>query len=279
VININHQKPSIGVPSSGAASEIGRICVLAVLLAVTLPLWVAEVQAQDTAVDVELIIATDVSNSMDLGERLLQRQGYISAFTNEDLVAAITAGPYHRIAVAIVEWAGLRHQIVVVPWMLVDGAKSAAALVAALDAAEHSVGEGTSISSALRFSAELFAANGYSGDRRVIDISGDGVNNIGRPVEDVRAAIVKQGITINGLPIVLKGRGDPDLEAYYRDCVVGGPGSFALTVNALGDFESAIHRKLLREIGIVQVRFPQGADGQVSPQADCLIGEHRSQVH
>jgi hypothetical protein len=279
VININHQTPGIGVSSSEAASEIGRICVLAVLLAVTLPVWVAEVQAQDTALDIELIIATDVSNSMDLGERLLQRQGYISAFTNEDMVAAITAGRYHRIAVTIVEWAGLRHQIVVVPWMLVEGAKSAAVLAGALGAAGHSVGKGTSISAALKFSAELFAANGYSGDRRVIDISGDGVNNIGRPVEDARDTIVKQGITINGLPIVLKDGGDPDLEAYYRDCVIGGTGSFALTVNELGDFESAIHQKLLREIGIVQVRFPQGAGGQVSPQADCLIGEHRSQVH
>jgi hypothetical protein len=246
-----------------------------VLFAVTLPLWAAEVQAQNTAVDVELIIATDVSNSMDLGERLLQRQGYISAFTSEDLVAAITAGPHHRIAVAIVEWAGLK-KIVVVPWMLVDGVKSAAALAGALDAAAHSVGRNTSISAALKFSAGLFAANGYSGDRRVIDISGDGVNNIGRPVKDARDAIVKQGITINGLPIVLKGHADPELEAYYRDCVIGGPGSFALTVNASGDFESAIHQKLLREISIVRVRSPQEADGQVSPQANCLIGEQSS---
>jgi hypothetical protein len=277
-IGINYQPSGIDdqCREPRRRSSLRRTCLLAVLFAVMLPHWVAEVQAHGTAVDVELIIATDVSNSMDLGELLLQRQGYISAFTNEDMVAAITAGRYHRIAVTIVEWAGLRHQIVVVPWMLVDGVKSAASLAEALDAARHSVGKGTSISAALKFSADLFAANGYSGDRRVIDISGDGVNNIGRPVEDARDTIVKQGITINGLPIVLEDRGDPDLEAYYRDCVIGGPGSFVLTVNALGDFESAIHQKLLREISIVQVRSPQGADSRVSPQANCLIGEQSS---
>jgi hypothetical protein len=252
--------------------------VLASLFAIALALWAAEVPADDTAVDVELIIANDVSGSMDSGEQVLVRQGYISAFTDEDLIAAITAGRYHRIAIAIIEWAGLRDQTVIVPWMLVDGAKSAAALGSALEASVHRVGKATSISAALIFSAGLFAGDGYISDRRVIDISGDGVNNVGRPVEEARDLVVKQGITINGLPIVLD-RSDPAIEAYYRNCVIGGPRAFAMAINKVGDFDSAIRQKLLREILFVRGKPSQQADGQVLPQTDCLIGEHQVIPH
>lgn len=214
--------------------------------------------AADTPVDLELVIAIDGSPSMDAHEQVVQRRGYVSAFRDPDLIAAITAGWHRRVAVTFVEWSGATDQRIVVPWTLIDGTESAEAFALGLDAPVHSDAHGTSISAALIFAAGLFSGNGYAADRRVIDISGDGANNEGPPIEDARDQVVGQGIVINGLPIVLTDQSrslpsDPGLEAYYRDCVIGGPGAFSMTVNKVGDFASAIRQKLLREIAQLRV--------------------------
>jgi len=232
----------------------------AFLLSVAVSLWLlsALARAGDVPVDLELIIAIDGSASMDAGEQALQRQGYISAFMSRELVLAVTSGPLHRIAVAFVEWSDVAHQRIVVPWTLIDGEASAAEFSRGLDAPVHNDAVRTSISSALLFSAALFDGNGYSGGRRVIDISGDGVNNAGPSLEAARAWVVTRGITINGLPLVLKDSmrriaHDPTIESYYRDCVIGGPDAFFLTVQTRSDFGVAIRQKLVREIAFLRI--------------------------
>jgi hypothetical protein len=158
--------------------------LLRLAFAASLALWIAPVEANEVPVDLELIIAIDASSSMDGDEQSVQRQGYISAFTSQELVAAIAAGRYRRAAVAVVEWSGPSSERVIVPWTLIHNAESAATFALALDAPWHITTHGTSISSALMFSAGLFAANAYAGDRQVIDISGDGRNNAGDPVDE-----------------------------------------------------------------------------------------------
>jgi hypothetical protein len=198
-----------------------------VATAAFLALCIAPVQANDLPVDLELIIAIDSSLSMDTRERNVQRQGYMSAFTDRELVAAIAAGRYRRVAVAVVEWSGPSSQVVIVPWTLIDGAESAASVALRLEAPAHGDAIGTSISAALMFAAGLFAGNSYAGDRQVIDVSGDGSNNGGPPLDNTRDWVVSRGVTINGLPIVINGSDNsPELAAYYRNCVIGGPGAF-----------------------------------------------------
>jgi hypothetical protein len=239
-------------------------------IAASLALWIAPVHANDLPVDLELILAIDASPSMDSRERSVQRQGYISAFTDRELVAAIAAGRYRRVAVAVVEWAGPASQRVIVPWTLIDSTESAAGVAFRLEASGQSVSDSTSISAALIFSAGLFAANAYAGDRRVIDISGDGVNSAGRPVDQTRDWVVGQGIAINGLPIVLKEHEtDPGLAAYYRNCVIGGPGAFMMTVSEVSDFQTAIRRKLLREILARSGPQQEAAAEQTLHHPDC----------
>jgi hypothetical protein len=139
---------------------------------------------------------------------------------------------------------------VIVPWTLIDGAESAASVVLKLDAPAHGDTNSTSISAALMFAAGLFVGNTYAGERQVIDVSGDGVNNVGPPVEETRDWVVSQGIAINGLPIVIKeGDSDPDLAAYYRNCVIGGPGAFIITVSEISDFHGNPPKVAARDSG------------------------------
>jgi hypothetical protein len=242
--------------------------ISAVWVALSLP-----VCADDTPVDLELIIAVDSSPSMDADEQVVQRQGYASAFRDPDLVLAITAGWRRRVAVAFIEWSGPTDQRVVVPWTLIDGTESAATFALGLGAPVQGDAQGTSISAALIFAADLFTGNGYAGDRQVIDISGDGVNNQGPPIKLARDRVLEQGIVINGLPIVIMGPGrhrasDPNVEAYYHDCVIGGPGAFSMTVSKVGDFASAIRQKLQREIALLPAQLLQ-ADDRRAAGVDC----------
>jgi hypothetical protein len=235
-------------------------------IAAALMLWIASAQANDLPVDLDLIIAIDASPSVDSHEQSVQRQGYVSAFTDRELVAAVAAGRYRRVAVTVVEWSGPA----IVPWALIDSAESAAGVALRLEASEQSVSNSTSISAALIFSAGLFAANAYAGDRQVIDISGDGVNNAGPPVDETRDWVVGQGIAINGLPIVLKEHeSDPRLAAYHRNCVIGGPGAFIMTVTEVSDFQTAIRRKLLREILARSGPLQEAAAEQGRHHPDC----------
>ena len=250
-------------------------------LVFTLLLPTPPAAAQDQPVDLELVLAVDVSRSMDDDEQALQRDGYVSALTHPEVINAITSGVQGRIAITYVEWAGANSQAVILPWRLIDGA--AAAQAAAADLARGSgtvMRRGTSISGALLFATGLFDNSGFDGMRRAIDISGDGPNNAGWPVSGAREAALAKGITINGLPVILKRGGfgglpEPDmLDAYYSDCVIGGPGAFTVPVRATAQFADAIRRKLVLEIS--------GTTPAVTPAAfipvqyggtDCMIGE------
>jgi hypothetical protein len=230
-------------------------------------------------VDLELVLAVDVSRSMDYEEQKLQRDGYVAAFRHPEVIAAISSGPLGRIAVTYVEWAGPYYQNVVTPWTIVANGADAGAFADKLEAAPLMNETGTSISGGLNFSSHLFEESGASGARRAIDVSGDGPNNMGVPVAPIRDQLVEDGITINGLPIMLKRAyafgpyNIPDLDVYYEDCVIGGPGAFMITVDDMSRFEVAIRRKLVLEIAGLPPRLMPAAQALRPPRVDCMIGE------
>jgi hypothetical protein len=235
--------------------------------------------AAATPVDLELVLAVDVSRSMDGDEQALQRLGYANAFRHPDVIAAIGSGALGRIAVTYVEWAGPSFQLVRVPWTLVSGKADAEAFAAQVEAAPLTREMGTSISGGLLFAGLQFEGSPFAGDRRTIDVSGDGPNNMGLPVDMMRDRIVARGITVNGLPITLKpGFGYsafsiPNLDIYYEDCVIGGPGAFMITVDDMQRFEIAVRRKLVLEIAGLTPRVMKAAAPLRAPRVDCLIGE------
>jgi hypothetical protein len=231
------------------------------------------------SVDLELVIAVDVSLSMDLDEQRLQREGYVAALRDSEVHEAITTGPNGRIAITYIEWAGPPSQLVVIPWTLIDGPAAARAVADRLEKETISRFRMTSISAALDFSAGLFKSSGFKGIRRVVDVSGDGPNNAGMPVTVLRDRIVGQGITINGLPIMLKEPSNffdiPDLDRYYADCVIGGTGAFMIPIRARTEFRTATRRKLLLEIAGLrsEARLIRVQDAPAAAPSDCLIGE------
>ncbi|MGI9520876.1 MAG: DUF1194 domain-containing protein [Hyphomicrobiaceae bacterium] len=237
-------------------------------------------------VDLELVLAVDVSRSMDQDEQRLQREGYVTAFRDVQVQKAIRSGPNGRIAIAYVEWAGATIQSIVIPWRILGSKEDALALANELAAKPISRARRTSISSALRKSAELVKASPFQGLRRVIDVSGDGPNNSGGLVVSARDHVVASGIVINGLAIELAPGvggysycGLPDLDRYYKDCVVGGAGSFVLSIRDQDEFATAIRQKLLLEIaGLAPRRPPVLQRAQFQPpteEYDCLVGEKR----
>ena len=231
-----------------------------------------------TVVDLELVIAVDVSLSMDLDEQRLQRDGYIMAFRDPEMHKAITSGPNGRIAVTYMEWAGPPTQQVVMPWTVIDSAQAAGAFADRLEAAPISRARMTSISAALQFSGRLFDSSGAKGIRRVIDVSGDGPNNAGMPVVPVRDELIAKGIVINGLPIMLKlaqGFFDlAELDLYYADCVIGGTGSFMIPIKQRNEFQTATRRKLLLEIAGYEPPARVMKAG-ATPAVSCTIGEQQ----
>ncbi len=234
-------------------------------------------------VDVELVLAVDVSWSMDHGEQEIQREGYAAAFRSEAVQRAIMEGGYGRVAVTYIEWAGIFSQSIVVPWTLIDSKASAEAFAYRLASEEPERRRRTSIASALDFIVPLFDRNGFVGRRRVVDISGDGPNNQGRMVTAARDAAVARGITINGLPLMTSGGGFgwssiPDLDRYYTNCVIGGPSAFIIPVNDWSQFPEAVRRKLVLELAGTWPDVPEAGAATVirtqnSAAADCLIGE------
>ncbi len=226
------------------------------LVSLTVCAWagLAAAASHELPVDLELILAVDVSDSIDPREARLQRQGYVAALTDAEIVHAITSGPNRRIALLYVEWAQESHQRVLVDWTPISGDAEARAFARALADAPLERNQWTSISGVIDFSVRQFASNGYEGGRRVIDISGDGANNHGRDVIPARDEAVAAGITINGLAITtdrLSKAGWPrsaDVDAFYADNVIGGPGAFVMAVDSADAFAGAIRRKLLREI-------------------------------
>jgi hypothetical protein len=233
--------------------------------------------AQELAVDVELVLAVDVSPSMSQDEQRVQRNGYVSAFRDPDLAQAIELGPHGMIAVLYLEWSGSGYQRVVVPWTIIGRYEEAKRFADTLASQSIKEGLGTSISGGLLKAEQLIAHNSIAGGRQVVDVSGDGPNNDGLPVAPVRDKLVASGITINGLPISLP-HDSPEpfdtfskdyLDAYYEHCVVGGAGSFVIGIDDLSQFESAIRRKLIREIAGVPSR-PWPAAYANRPAFDCL---------
>jgi len=258
-----------------------RLSLTRTLLALFMTLcFVQPSAANDTQVDVELVLAVDVSLSMDSYEQQMQLQGYVEAFGDRQVLRAIETGPHKKIAVIFVEWGGVEFQNIKVPWTLVDGEKSAQKFAELLGQRRLTALPLTSISTAALFSAALFEKNGFAGTRQVIDISGDGPNNQGVFVTSARDAVVERGITINGLPVMLRVGVAPGffdlekLDVYYEDCVIGGPGAFIVPVHDEKNFASAIRRKLIREISgaparVLHAQFPWRAP----PRIDCQIGE------
>jgi Protein of unknown function (DUF1194) len=242
-------------------------------------------RARADTVDLLLVLAVDVSLSMDLDEQRLQRDGYVAALRDPMVLKAIASGTQGRIAVTYVEWAGPQLQATVLPWTLIDGPESAERFAATLEAKPISRARMTSISGALVYADRTIAESPFKGARRVIDVSGDGPNNAGFHVVPTRDEIVAKGIVINGLPLLLKTSQSwsafdiPNLDAYYADCVIGGPGSFSIPVRDKSEIGTAIRKKLVLEISDLGGSETVGGllhRTQLAPKsepADCLIGE------
>jgi uncharacterized protein DUF1194 len=230
------------------------------------------------SVDVELVIAVDVSYSMDLDELAVQREGYAQAIVSKEFLQAIKTGPNSKVAVTYFEWSASSDQKIIIPWRVIDGPETADAVANEIMQAPVRRGSRTSISGAINFAMPLFEENPYRGLRRVIDISGDGPNNNGAPVTGARAAALEKGITINGLPIMVK---EPsyatmdidDLDLYYEDCVIGGPGSFVVAIKDRDKFKEAIRTKLILEVAGRTPEHPIVPAAEKEPRVPCLIGE------
>jgi len=233
--------------------------------------------ANSVEVDVELVMAVDISYSMDMDELALQREGYVQAIASQEFLSALKQGTHGKVAVTLVEWAGVNDQRVVMPWRLINGAAAAQAVSDEMARAPVRRAFRTSIAGALIFAAGLFENNGYRGLRRVIDVSGDGTNNQGPLVTQVRDEVIAKGIVINGLPIMLK---EPqpnsidikDLDIYYEDCVIGGPGAFVVPIREREKFKEAIRTKLVLDIARYEAPgvVPVSAE---APRISCTIGE------
>ena len=226
-----------------------------------------------TPVDLELVLGVDISGSVDVVEARLQREGYVAALTNRAVIKAIRSGLLRRIAVTYFEWSDEFTRSVVVGWTLLHDTRSARRFAAAIAGAPAERGRYTSIGGAIDFAVPMFGANNFEGTRRGIDLSGDGPNNVGRLVTEARDAAVAVGITVNGLPIVNDrpnrfGRPMPDLDLYYRKCVIGGPGAFLVMADNFDSFAVAVRRKLILEIAglAIPARRPHRAlDGAHPP--------------
>jgi hypothetical protein len=218
----------------------------------------------DTPVDLQLVLAVDVSRSIDEVEAELQRRGYVEALTSDRIIDAILSGEHRRIALCYTEWAGTHYQTVVIDWSVIDSAAGARRFADKLAEAPRSSQSWTAVGAALVHAGQRFENSGFTSKRRVIDVSGDGRTNDGLPAEIVRDRLVAQGIVINGLPVMMNrtnfGR-PPDLtlDRYYEENVIGGPGSFLIVADNFDQFGRAVRTKLVREISSVESILPAPA--------------------
>jgi len=230
------------------------------------------------SVDVELVLAVDVSYSMDMDELAIQREGYAQAIVSKEFLQALKSGPNGKISVTYFEWAASSDQKIIIPWRVIDGPETADAVANEIMKTPIRRASRTSISGAIYFAMPLFDENPYRGIRRVIDISGDGPNNNGAPVTGARDIALGKGITINGLPIMVK---EPsystmdidNLDFYYEDCVIGGPGSFVVSIKDRDKFKEAIRTKLLLEVAGLTPERPVVPVADKEPRVSCMIGE------
>jgi hypothetical protein len=221
------------------------------LAAVTL--LAASAQAQTKPVDVQLILAVDVSRSIDDDEYKLQKDGYAQAIADAKVIDAIRSGPLGAIAVTYVEWSSEDEQDTVVPWQIISDAKSAAAFAGAVAAANRRYMSATSISGAIDYAMRKFAEGGFEPTRRTIDISGDGSNNRGRMADSARDDAVSAGVTINALAILNdpndpSSLNEPPIDQFMREHVIGGPGAFVAVAKGFASFRDALRDKLVMEI-------------------------------
>ena len=229
---------------------VGWLLGLLAMLAAT-----ADTRAE-TQVDLALVLAVDASGSVDQHRFELQKQGYAAAFRDRRVLNAIRSGLTQSIAVTMFQWTGPRLQVQVVPWTLIKDEASATAFAAAIEAAPRQLfGGGTSISGAIDYGRILLAQTEFAPTRRVIDVSGDGSNNSGRPVTFARDDAARAGVGVNGLPILSI---EPGLDRYYRDYVIGGPGAFMVPADSYDTFAEAILKKLITEIAEREARKSGG---------------------
>jgi hypothetical protein len=215
---------------------------------------------------------------MDLDELAVQREGYAQAIVSKEFLQALKAGPNSKISVTYFEWSASTDQKIIIPWRVIDGPETAGAVADEIMNTPVRRGSRTSISGAIAFAMPLFDHDPYHGLRRVIDISGDGPNNNGPPVTPVRDEALSKGIVINGLPVMVK---EPsyatmdieNLDWYYEDCVIGGPGSFVVPIKGRENFKEAIHAKLIREVAGRTPERPVRPTAEKEPRVSCTIGE------
>ena len=260
-----------------AAFVVAAVTMMGLAIA-GVPRLFADKRPNATPVDVELVIAVDVSYSMDPDEQALQREGYVLALKSREFLQALRQGTHGKVAVTYFEWAGQSDQKIIMPWRLIDGPEAADAVAAEISRAPYRRASRTSISGALRFAKPLFDESGYRGLRRVIDVSGDGANNAGELVVPTRDDVLAAGITINGLPIMLKrpytGTMDiENLDVYYEDCVIGGPGAFVVPIREREKFIEATRTKLVLEIAGRQPEPRAVPVSSQAPRISCTIGE------
>ena len=222
-------------------------------------------------VDLLLVLAVDVSRSVDSGKFQLQREGYAAALSNPRVIEAIQSGRNARIGVIFVEWSGAGNQKVVIDWTLIGDAEAAKGFGDRLIEAPRSFADRTSISGGIEFAMAQLALAPYQSTRRTIDVSGDGTNNSGRDVTILRDEAVSKGITINGLPILSENpmSWNPDhtnppggLESYYRNNVIGGPGAFVMVAKNFNTFGEAIINKMIAEVSQAHEPLPRQASGR-----------------
>ena len=223
------------------------------LLAVAVTIGAAAQNA--IKVDVELVLLADASNSIDNAEIRFQRQGYARAITHPDVLSAISKGGYGRIAITFIEWGDESNQEVVVPWMVVNDLGSAQVFSKKLLSTERLAFGSNAIGAAIAEAQKQIETNRFEGHRKVIDFSGDSANNWGgMPIADARTNALNSGIVINGLAILCRAQacsGRPvsyDLEKAFADRIIGGPGSFVITVDNPKTFADAVRRKLILEL-------------------------------
>jgi len=220
--------------------------VLVLLAAVAAVVGAPASARAQVAVDVQLVLAVDVSGSVSDERFRLQQKGYAQAFRNWRLLEAIRSGTSRAIAVTMTQWTGPAQQQVVVKWMVISDEASMLAFADAVERTSRELyGGGTSISGAIDHAMTLFPLLDVTAGRRVIDVSGDGANNRGRPAAEARDAAVKAGVTINGLPILAL---EPHLDQYYMNNVIGGPNAFMIVAETFETFAEAVLKKLITEI-------------------------------
>jgi len=262
-------------------SVLGMLAALSLLPAAS----AAETRLQPQLVDLKLLLAVDVSGSIDFSEGALQRDGYVQALRDQTVIDTILSGQLGRIALAYVEWAGGDHQRVLLDWTLIDSREAAHAFSENLSVRAHMAGRRTSIGNMLDFAIGMFQDRRFFAERQVVDISGDGPNNTGARVDEARDRAIAAGLVINALPI-LNERPSPygfpkldDLDVYYEECVIGGDGAFVIVAKGIRSFASAVRRKMILEVaGLTPEKPPRAVPAALGSGAggyNCAVGEEQ----